>query len=366
MEIREISYYRQFQCYASACEQTCCRGWIIPLEEEDIGRFRKEKGLLRLKLLLATRLGTRHSFNASSATCPFQDEKKLCSLQLLKGHDFIPEAFREYPRFYRNYGLWEERMIDLSCIAGAKLWFDHHRDLSWNVSDGAPVCGKDSTNDDEDYLRALDRIRQEYIRLLLSVETAEDLIRTLCTIDSHAQSLQDFCLHAGTCKSVPRITEVRESTPGIFPFGASTFCNIMKTHLFGERLAVANPALYALCRLYFDMGATAFTRKWPDLAGDFLIRHERYASYYASLFAHYLGQHFLRCYEDYSFLRNIRMGLIHLNMKFFFDVLFKNAKGTFTDADFVRNIAVYNRRGYFNMQIQEEMYGVVSAALTGS
>ena len=317
-------------------------------------------------------------------------------MQLTKGHDFLPEACREYPRFYRNYGLWEERYIDLSCIAGSKLWFDHFRELTFDVSEGDPVSGKDSTNEDEAYLRALDACRADMVAALLRVSSAEELIHVFTQIDAFAHNLQDAYLHRSDSaidelskfpsllhplrvarsrndnKSVqPDSYSSGSGDPdaaltgdalckpngsGIFPLGAKTYRTIMKSHLFSERLAVANPGLYDLCKLYYDMGTGKFAKEWPKLAGDFLIRYERYVPYYASLFSYYLYQHFLRTYEDYSFLRNIRTGLIHINMKFLFDVLLEHAAGTFTDADFVHNLAVYNRRAYFNGQILDEMY----------
>ena len=385
MIIREISYYREFACLASACPETCCRGWIIPLEPEDVERMKSQKGLLGLKLFYATGGGLKQNFNSSSATCPFLNRKGLCSMQLSKGHDFLPEACREYPRFFRNYGLWEERYIDLSCIAGAQLWFDQFRDLTFTVEEGDPVSGKDSTNEDEAYLRALDQCRADMVSALLRVTTAEELIRTFTQIDAFAHNLQDAYLHRpdtaiGELSKFPsllhplRVAENPVASPdgqnapltgdalckpentGIFPFGAKTYRTIMKSHLFSERLAVANPGLYDLCKLYYEIGGGKFSKEWPKLAGDFLIRYERYVPYYASLFSYYLLQHFLRTYEDYSFLRNIRTGLIHVNMKFFFDVLLEHTAKSFTDADFVHNLAVYNRRAYFNGQILDEMY----------
>ena len=366
MEIREISFYREFACLASACPETCCRGWIIPLEPEDVERMKSQKGLLGLKLFYATGGGLKQNFNSSSATCPFLNRKGLCSMQLSKGHDFLPEACREYPRFFRNYGHWEERYIDLSCIAGAQLWFDHFRELTFTVHEGDPVAGKDSTNEDEAYLRALDTCRTDMVSALLHVSAAEELIRLFDVIDAFARNLQDAYLHrpdsaiSELSKFPSFLHSMRAASgpadSGIFPFGAKRYQKIMKSHLFSERLAVANPGLYDLCKLYFDIGAGKFAKEWPKFAGDFLIRYERYVPCYASLFSYYLFQHFLRTYEDYSFLRNIRTGLIHVNMKFLFDVLFEHAAGTFTDADFVHNLAVYNRRAYFNGQILDEMY----------
>lgn len=397
MEIRELSYFQQFTCLASECPETCCRGWIIPLDEEDERRLKAQKGILGLKLFLATRGWLANNFNPSSEVCPFLNREGLCSMQLKKGHDILPEACREYPRFYRNYGLWEEQYIDLSCIAGAKLWFDHYNDLKIIKREGDPVSGKDSTNEDEEYLLALDHCREEMIGALFGVKTTEDLLAVFSAIDLHAKKLQETGLRANGEKELLKAlatfgqtreeignkllkngadntsgnktdTESTESRDGlcqpvsgikIFPLNAKTIGKIMKTHLFSERLKTANPNLHTLCKLYYDYGSRRFEREWTRSALDFLKRNERYVPYYASLYAFYLYQHFLRCYEDYSFIRNVRTGFIHVNMKFLFDVLWERSNGKITDDVFVHGLAVYNRRAYFNAQILDEMYAAL-------
>lgn len=363
MEIRELSYFQQFTCLASECPETCCRGWIIPLDEEDERRLKAQKGILGLKLFLATRGWLANNFNPSSEVCPFLNREGLCSMQLKKGHDILPEACREYPRFYRNYGLWEEQYIDLSCIAGAKLWFDHYNDLKIIKREGDPVSGKDSTNEDEEYLLALDHCREEMIGALFGVKTTEDLLAVFSAIDLQAKKLQETGLRANGEKELLKAlaTFGQQPTSGIkiFPLDAEAIGKIMKTHLFSERLKTANPNLYTLCKLYYDYGSRRFEREWTRSALDFLKRNERYVPYYASLYAFYLYQHFLRCYEDYSFIRNVRTGFIHVNMKFLFDVLWERSNGKITDDVFVHGLAVYNRRAYFNAQILDEMYAAL-------
>ncbi len=368
MEIRELSFFQNFQCLGADCPETCCRGWLIPLEPEDIERMGQEKGLFRLRYLLATGWGVKKHFNSSSGICPFLNRKGLCSMQLEKGHDFLPEACREYPRFYRNWGPWEERMIDLSCIAGARLWFDHFRDLTFTSHEGEPVSGKDSTNEDETYLKALECLRQKMTEALLKADSLQDVQHVLFVIDDFAKELQGTYLHA----SDTRIAHAKmldfdkklckpEEGKTLFPFPAQTYQKLMKTHLFSERLAHANPSLHMLCKLYYDEAdfPNRFSKMWDTWAASFLERYPKYIPYYASLYAYYLYQHFLWTYEDYSFLKNIRTGLIHINMKFLFDVLLERAQKTISDDDFISTISVYNRRAYFNMKILDEMYAAV-------
>ncbi len=364
MEIREISFFNSFQCAGGACSETCCRGWLIPLEEEDQARLKKERGLFWLKYRLATWCGLKDNFNSASRYCPFFNKDGLCSMQLQKGHDFIPEACRSYPRYYRNFGSFEERMIDLSCIEGAKLWFANCFDLSFQTYDGTPESGRFGSNEDAGYLRALLKIREEMIRPLLKVKTAGELSSLLHQIDAYGEAAQKAFLAEENdhLEKHPFACDFDEGELcGLFPFDADIFADLMRTHLFSERLSFANPTLYKLCKLYIDAERSTRDMKklWKTACTSFLERYAHYVPYYGAQYAYYLYQHFLNIYDDYSFRRNLRMGMIHLNVKFLFDVLLERAQGAFSDDDFVRTLSVYNRRAYFNGTIMDEMYRVV-------
>ncbi len=386
MEIREISFFKTFQCAGGNCSETCCRGWIIPLEKEDVDRLKKERGRLGLRIFLATFGGLKENFNSNSKYCPFFNEEGLCSMQLAKGHDFIPEACRSYPRYYRNHGYFEEQMIDLSCIEGAKLWFANCFDLSFRTYDGEPESGRYGSNEDEAFLRSLESVRSEMCDALLRVETVEELNRLFWKIDAYGEAAQKAFLNEENdhLRRHPFSAMPAEAAPDggasndapadrtgyaksrFLPFDAEIFEKMMRMHLFSERLAVANPTLYKLCNLYFDMERSTkdLHAHWRKLSASFLERYARYVPYYAALYAYYLYQHFLNIYDDYSFRRNLRMGLIHLNMKFLFDVLLEAKTGTFTEDDFVRTTAVYNRRAYFNGTIRDEIYRVLETLTT--
>ncbi|MBR6452898.1 MAG: hypothetical protein IKS87_09340, partial [Lachnospiraceae bacterium] len=142
----------------------------------------------------------------------------------------------------------------------------------------------------------------------------------------------------------------------IFPFSSPTYLDLLHTHFYAERLSYANPVLHHLCRLCLDESERAFPQKWEAASATFLKDHADYIPYYASLFAYYLCQYFLRTFEDYSFRRNIRSGLIYINMKFFFDALFSQEKGGFDDECFAAVLSAYSKRAFFSEEILDEMY----------
>ena len=39
-------YYRKFQCIASECEDTCCAGWEIMIDDKALEKYKKAKAVL--------------------------------------------------------------------------------------------------------------------------------------------------------------------------------------------------------------------------------------------------------------------------------------------------------------------------------
>lgn len=364
MTIKEISIFKEFRCQGDKCPDTCCRGWIIPLTPEDRERYLKEPGLLRFRILFAM-LGKRlGDFNSSCKNCPFLNSDMLCKLQLAKGHDFIPETCRTYPRSYRNYGEFEERFIDLSCIHAARLFISHHKELDFNVYEGEAESDPYSTNDDTDYLFDLTASRKLFTEALRGADSYEKLSVILTEIDSYAQKAQDAFIHGKTdyLKTDP-FSPVRDTADQrkVFPLSSIQIRSLFDTGLFHEYLKVGSPYIYDILKLYVDR-----PQKWhaeknvAELCGRYAGAFPDRAEYYASYYIYYLYKFYMNCYEDYSFVRNVRIGLIHLGLIYFLHALYYDRKGELPMEEFTHIISAYNRRAYFNYENLDKMYEAVS------
>ncbi len=366
MEIRELSFYQDFTCAGGACPETCCRGWVIPLNKEDYERFRQTKGLTGWKLKLSMSGiyypdgDTDGCLNASSGSCSFHDRRGLCSLQRRYGHGFLPEACRMYPRFYRNYGVFEERCLDLSCMEAAGLFLKNRDALFFNCHEGDSLSSPCSTNDDTAYLQMLVRTRDRMKEALLGVRDLTSLKEVLSLVDAYAVRTQDSFLKGETdyLAKHPFGEDPSPELPEVFPFPASRYDALMGTSFYHPRLSSRIPFLYHLCGLYFY----GFKRKmgeqglWVEWCEEFFSANPEYARIYGAWYAYYLLQFYLKCYEDYSFVRNIRLGIIHLNMIFFFHVLYRRKNAHLSEEECARIMSVYHRRAFFSDDILNAMY----------
>ncbi|MBR6486449.1 MAG: flagellin lysine-N-methylase [Lachnospiraceae bacterium] len=376
MEIRKISFYDKFTCLAGGCKQTCCHGWMIPLTPEDRERFREQKGLFKLSLLSRMSSKDIYCFNKGSGTCPFLNGDGLCSLQLKKGHDFIPEACRMFPRFYRNYRAFEERFLDLSCIGAASLFLEEYARMTLTVSEGEPASDPCTTNDDEALLNILLDSREKCIEMLMEAHDLNTLSYTLTRIDEHSAAAQAVSLKGGSIPGISAFTESggsfinssgsgRPDTTELLPLNISFFDKIMDSSFYNIRLKFTNPALYRLCRLYFDdpEGMLSSNERFLQAVNGFFAKNKEAANHLAAYYAYYLYLYYLKSYEDYSFVKNTRLGIVHLNMILMFAVLHAGSDAVLSTDDMAMIIASYNRRAYFNEEIVSELYDVIAEHL---
>lgn len=372
MEIREISLWSKFKCQGSKCPDTCCRGWIIPLTTEDRIRFLKAPGLLKFQLgfaMLGSRLG---DFNSSCKDCPFMNKYRLCKLQLKHGHEFIPETCRSYPRAYRNYGAFEERYVDLSCIEVARLFMENYEDLHLVSSEGSPESDLYGTNDDTDFLNDLVNSRSLILDELARAESFEALSRTLAKIDAYAKRTQDAFIHGHEdfLKTDPfdrfetdhDKTDAPEGKNEVFPLGASAVNYLMNTSLVSDYLKYGSPYIYEIFSIYTSQPSGTYTEKrLRSIREAYHGACPGNARIYAAYYSYYLYKFYLNCYEDYSFVKNIRMGFIHLGMIEFLHTIYFDKYGKLDTDEFAHIMSSYNKRAYFNYENLDSMYEVFIA-----
>ena len=367
MQLREISFFRQFKCTGSECRHTCCRGWMIPLTAEDADRFRHEKGRLKLSLIAAQSDTDILCFNKGSLECPFHDRDGLCSLQLKRGHDFIPEACRMFPRFYRNYISFEEHYIDPACTEAARLMLMNAGNMQLEASQGEPLSLPCTTNDDEAFLKNMVNARSAMLKRLKDVRDAMSLNEVLCDIYGYSSALQDSFLNGDgdLLYSHPFESYHSQKPLKLFPMDIGIFNDIMGTSFYHERLKKTNPFLYRLCRLYFNDTSSVLTNEssFGKAADDFIKNNKEAVPLSTAYYVYYLYLYFLKSYEDYSFVRNAALGMIHMNMIFMFSMLYSIADPSSYPKILPDIISMYDRRACFNDEIMNEMYLCLSRLL---
>lgn len=117
--------YEKFNCIADKCEDACCYGWEVDIDEASAEKYLAMEGALgdRLRQVLKTKDGEA-SMVLENGRCPMWQQDGLCRLQKEQGHDALCKVCREFPRLYMDYGNFAEWGLEMSCPEAARLIFD--------------------------------------------------------------------------------------------------------------------------------------------------------------------------------------------------------------------------------------------------
>lgn len=126
-------YSQRFRCIGSACEDTCCRGWVVPVDRATVKRYQTlPPGPLRTELneniITPTTSGNQNQdagFSSirmlPSEECPFLSDERLCRIQQELGELYLCRTCAQYPRHFHSIDRIEECSLALSCPEAARL-----------------------------------------------------------------------------------------------------------------------------------------------------------------------------------------------------------------------------------------------------
>lgn len=123
-------YMRQFSCIGSACEDSCCVGWRVNIDQVTYSRYQKirdpelspliEKHVRRNRSSPTTDNYAKIRMKPDKS-CAFLTEEKLCSIQSKLGEDSLSEVCNTYPRIASQVNGVMERSATVSCPEIARL-----------------------------------------------------------------------------------------------------------------------------------------------------------------------------------------------------------------------------------------------------
>ncbi|MGA3047519.1 MAG: flagellin lysine-N-methylase [Terracidiphilus sp.] len=126
-------YAEHFSCIGSACEDTCCAGWTVTVDEASYRKYTSLphgplRSLVDPSLLFASDAVKKKNpgyFAAfrmlPSGFCPFLSEERLCRIQMELGESYLCRTCAAYPRFEQTIDGLKETELSLSCPEAARL-----------------------------------------------------------------------------------------------------------------------------------------------------------------------------------------------------------------------------------------------------
>ena len=129
---RQPKYFDRFRCIGADCEDTCCAGWGVVVDQETYEKYQSlpahriaNKPLSSLVEINPARssAGDFANFRMEDARCPALNEG-WCAIQQTLGEPYIPNLCSKYPRVLNVIGGAVERSLHLSCPEAARLVLD--------------------------------------------------------------------------------------------------------------------------------------------------------------------------------------------------------------------------------------------------
>ncbi len=136
MKLRVPDYLKEFKCIASQCEDTCCAGWEVVIDEDSYKKYKKAKGEFgkRLRSEIIHREG-ENIFTLKGDNCAFLNENKMCDLYTELGEESLCYTCKMYPRHIEEFGNLREIGISLSCPEAARLILKNNKKVGFEVSE---------------------------------------------------------------------------------------------------------------------------------------------------------------------------------------------------------------------------------------
>ncbi len=122
MRIRVPSYFKDFTCIASECEDTCCAGWSVVIDEQSYNDYQNVDGEFgqKLRSRIVEEDGDK-VFVLNGENCSFLNENKLCEIYNELGEKSLCYTCRQYPRYMEEFFDLREMGISLSCPEAARI-----------------------------------------------------------------------------------------------------------------------------------------------------------------------------------------------------------------------------------------------------
>ncbi len=126
MKIVTPSFYKDFECIAGDCPDSCCQGWEVDADKDSLEYYKTLSGDIRQRIdsvLDKDEFGNTIFRLTDRKRCPFLNDSNLCDMHIAIGGEHTPFTCRTFPRFINDFGSTREMGLSFSCpVASDMMW----------------------------------------------------------------------------------------------------------------------------------------------------------------------------------------------------------------------------------------------------
>ena len=360
------TYYDNFRCIADRCEDTCCAGWEIDIDDETYDKYLSVGGDFGARLIESIKTYGEesetpgedhteveresedegyelHGFRLSDdLRCPFLDDHNLCDIYKELGESALCEVCTNTPRNYLEYCDRREISISASCPEAARLIYGSPDKITFISKE---VLGKIDVESDEEETELgefLIKVRDEAIRILQ--DRSRSISERIDIFMKHSEAVQEAINNwESSEEALPDEVIIQSGDITDIDDGYMSFLTRMSIYSglasIGERWADRVQLLYSTFAV--DDNRDIYLKAISDLnkymqREDRLYEYEHLLVYYAFLLLN-------RSIDDYDYLTKAKLVVMSYYMNRDMDAGVYIKKGELTREDRQENARIYAR-----------------------
>lgn len=127
-------YFDQFKCIAGECQDTCCSGWQIVIDEEKLDEYKSGKySGINMDEYVDFEEGVFRQ--SEDRRCAFLKDDNLCRLCAEHGEEALCRTCHLYPRHIEEFENVRETSLSLSCPEVSKMILSRKERVSFNSTE---------------------------------------------------------------------------------------------------------------------------------------------------------------------------------------------------------------------------------------
>ena len=354
MKIRVPDYYKDFKCIADKCEDTCCAGWEVDVDDDSYEYYKTVTGPFgdRIKSVMVPPTEEEEAcFTLNNGRCPFLNDNNLCDLYTELGEDKLCDTCTNYPRFIEEYGSLREIGIALSCKTAGELILKSDKKVTFELTENDEMV---STYNDID--------PELYMMLMASRKTAFDIaqnrdfdiVMRYCLVLEYAKDIQDM-IDKGTLSKIMNIKN-NYSNEEYLRERTKTF-NILHNEDYTRYSYI-----YEYLKIFDDF--EIINKSWTDMVNhekeymyeqssneEYKSRYNRFEQYYhekeyeyEQLLVYFIFRYYLKAVNDDDVFSKVKMAVVSFLIIKDLDVLrFCDNEGSLSFEEQVDIMHIYSR-----------------------
>lgn len=336
MRLRVPSYYKKFHCIAGACQDSCCIGWEIDIDEDTFSYYKNVEGAFgeRLRAHMVTEEVNSFALQ-ENGWCPFLNGEKLCDICIELGEEALSEVCTEFPRFMMEYEDVREKVLSLSCEEVGRLVFSTDEKITWEEHEMPDDMCMEMDEEMEASAEELEAVREQAVAILQNRQKPifERAIEYLSYCSRMQQELYggiSAAIHISKDGRMPVVSNIIQDGEGVPPYIYGTenkdvsgtkqnepelVCQAYQDFLARmesyERLEVLDATWVQVKQTLYD---TFSEENYKKAQQEFIETYSEREYEYEHLLVYFTNRYFMRAYYDDNILTKAQFAIASVLM----------------------------------------------------